>query len=50
MQSDWLRVMLEEIASKRDETERGREEAARRLAEQHATAAPQPRRKAARKR
>jgi hypothetical protein len=33
MPGEWMKVMLEEIARKRDEAERGREEAARRVAE-----------------
>jgi hypothetical protein len=41
MQSEWLKVMLEEIARKREEAERGREESERR-----ATGHPVPRRKA----
>jgi len=42
MHSEWMKVMLEEIARKREESERGREEQARRAAEQGA-AAPRPR-------
>jgi len=38
MQSEWMKVMLEEIARKREESERGREEQARRRAERAAGA------------
>ena len=41
MHSEWMKVMLEEIARKREEAERGREEAERRAAGH-----PAPRRKA----
>ena len=41
MHSEWMKVMLEEIARKREEAERGREESERR-----ATGHPVPRRKA----
>ena len=41
MHSEWMKVMLEEIARKREEAERGREESERR-----ATGHPAPRRKA----
>lgn len=40
MQSEWLKVMLEEIARKRDEGDRAREEAVRRAAERDQAAAP----------
>jgi hypothetical protein len=33
MHSEWMKVMLEEVARKRDKERRGREEAARRAAE-----------------
>jgi hypothetical protein len=33
MHSEWMKVMLEEIARKREETERGREEMRRRAAD-----------------
>jgi hypothetical protein len=36
MQSEWMKVMLEEVARKRDEAARAREEEARRAAERHA--------------
>jgi hypothetical protein len=36
--SEWLQLMLAEIARKQDEAERARTEAARRAAEQEATA------------
>jgi hypothetical protein len=39
MHSEWMKVMLEEVARKRDEERRGREEAARRAAE-HRVAPP----------
>jgi hypothetical protein len=43
MASEWLKVMIEEIARKRDEQERARQEEARRAAEQ--TSAPPTRTK-----
>ena len=40
MHSEWMKVMLEEVARKREEASRGREEAAQRAAEHRA--APRP--------
>jgi hypothetical protein len=38
MHSEWMKVMLEEIARKREEAERGRDEEAKRAAERAAAA------------
>ena len=44
MLSEWMKVMLEEVARRREEAERGREEAARRAAEHRdVTQVPRPR-------
>jgi len=44
MQTEWLKVMLEEIARKREESDRAREEAARRATESGAAAVAPKRR------
>ena len=44
MQTEWLKVMLEEIARKREEGDRAREEAARRAAERDKAEAASKRR------
>jgi hypothetical protein len=48
MLSEWMKVMLEEIARKREEAVRGREEQARRAAEHDAAPPPSPARKSSR--
>lgn len=42
MLSEWMKVMLEEIARKQTEAEQARAELARRLAEQAPPPAPRP--------
>ena len=42
MHTAWMKVMLEEIARKREEAERGREEAERRVAERAAATRKAP--------
>ena len=43
MHTEWMKVMLEEIARKREEAQRGREEGERRAAEHAARHKPAPR-------
>ena len=45
MHTEWMKVMLEEIARKREEAERGREEEQRRVAERAAATRKTPRAK-----
>jgi hypothetical protein len=45
MYSEWMKVMLEEVARKREEVQRAREEAARRAAERGPAPPPSKTRK-----